>query len=253
MTNQSAITAKIQKLLALATSSNEHEAASAATKAHAMLAEHNLSMASVQATDDTSNDMGHNEHSNSDSSKEQWIIQLWSATAKLYFCGYFFCKNPYDQTISHTLVGSPANSAAAASMAKFLTDTVQALSKRNSGPDLFCSDPSTKPRSVLWLRTFRTGASETICTRLRDRLKELKAGQQSQNDIANANNLPALYKSTEQEVAAYTAQNFNLKSSRPSKARLDPGAYKAGRSAGTHIGLETQVGASAGSSTLALS
>lgn len=42
------IVERIQKLLALSQSSNEHEAAAALAKAQALLAEHNLSMAEVQ-------------------------------------------------------------------------------------------------------------------------------------------------------------------------------------------------------------
>ena len=49
MQENSKIIERIQKLLALSGSSNEHEAASALAKAQALLAEHNLSLAQVQA------------------------------------------------------------------------------------------------------------------------------------------------------------------------------------------------------------
>src|SRR5258708_35854786 len=49
--NTGKIVERIQKLLALSQSSNEHEAASALAKAQALLAEHNLSMAQVQVKD----------------------------------------------------------------------------------------------------------------------------------------------------------------------------------------------------------
>ena len=48
---KSAVIEKVKKLLALANSSNEHEAALAASHAQRLLAEHNLAMADIQATE----------------------------------------------------------------------------------------------------------------------------------------------------------------------------------------------------------
>ena len=49
MENNQPIIEKIKKLLALANSSNEHEAALAASHAQRLLSEHNLAMADIEA------------------------------------------------------------------------------------------------------------------------------------------------------------------------------------------------------------
>ena len=102
------IAEKVQKLLALTESSNEHEAALAAEKAHALLAEHNLSKLGAR-----------------------WVRSVWQATARLYFCEYMFSSG--NHKTHHYVIGSEANTATTCQMAEFFTQTVVKMSKGYSG------------------------------------------------------------------------------------------------------------------------
>ena len=86
-TDPANIAAKIQKLLALADSSNEHEAASAAGHASALLAKYNLSLADLPgdaSTIHTGHDLAFTKCSS------PWVRRVWQAVARLNFCGYAF-------------------------------------------------------------------------------------------------------------------------------------------------------------------
>ena len=98
---------KIQKLLALSKSSNEHEAQAAATKAHELLAEHALSMAEVTAHD-TSPVETIGEFTASSRHSSPWVRQLWGATSRAYFCTYFYYTHQHKT--HHTVIGTELNS-----------------------------------------------------------------------------------------------------------------------------------------------
>src|SRR5512147_128379 len=102
-TNLDKIIAKVQKLLALAGNNpNEAEALAAMERAHAILAEYNLSLADVKE--------GSQEDAvvNNDLVTESqiWSRPIYDACAKLYFCGYFFVwVRSHDPKIAWKAVG----------------------------------------------------------------------------------------------------------------------------------------------------
>ena len=233
---------KVQKLLALATSSNEHEAAAAAEKAHALLAAHNLSMAEVTTTSDAPVDEVGQHTPNETKCGAPWVRTLWQATARLYFCEYAY--STCGDNTRHYVIGTQANSITAAHMAEFLSKTVMKLSLKARKEQ----DQSTK-----WQRSFRQGCGERIRIRLHNRLKELQSGRDEQNTIANANNLPALYQSNSQALRAFMDNEMSVKKSKARSQRYHAGGYNAGQEAGNNVGLDAQITATASStSTLAL-
>src|SRR5262245_21357752 len=79
---------RVRKLLALSTSPNENEAALAAEKAQALLAEHKLSMDEVLETDSKPVEFFHDQTERTDSRPWRRGLGMWCA--KMYFAKYYF-------------------------------------------------------------------------------------------------------------------------------------------------------------------
>ena len=212
---------KIQKLLALTESSNEHEAALAAEKAHELLAEHNLSMAQVESAgkkEKLNDQVGHT----SATSKlgARWVRNLWQATARLYFCEYLYSSG--NHRTYHTVIGSEANTTTACHMAEFFTKSVVKMSKGSDSQG-----------------SFRTGCALRLVTRLNEMRK---LAQEQPVTASNKSNLPALYEQTKEQLDNYISDTWKDVKTLPSKefSIADSNAYSAGRKAANSIGLNTQ-------------
>src|SRR6516162_7865398 len=106
MTDLNKIADKVRKLLALANNNaNAEEAASAAAMAAALLAEHNLTMAQVEATADD------DARASNEFETRNWSRDMCHALARLNFCkSWYTCeRRGYDNV---TLLGTQANVAA---------------------------------------------------------------------------------------------------------------------------------------------
>ena len=212
---------KIQKLLALTESSNEHEAALAAEKAHELLAEHNLSMAQVESAskkEKLNEQVGHT----SATSKlgARWVRNLWLATARLYFCEYLYSRG--NHKTYHTVIGSEANTTTACHMAEFFTQSVVKMSKGSSSQS-----------------SFRTGCALRLVARLNEMRK---LAQEQPVTASNKSNLPALYEQTKEQLDNYISDTWGELKNVPSRnfSIADSNAYDAGRKAANSIGLNTQ-------------
>ena len=212
---------KIQKLLALTESSNEHEAALAAEKAHELLAEHNLSMAQVESAskkEKLNEQVGHT----SATSKlgARWVRNLWLATARLYFCEYIYSRGNHKTYL--TVIGSEANTTTACHMAEFFTQSVVEMSKGSSSQS-----------------SFRTGCALRLVARLNEMRK---LAQEQPVTASNKSNLPALYEQTKEQLDNYISDTWGELKNVPSRnfSIADSNAYDAGRKAANSIGLNTQ-------------
>ena len=212
---------KIQKLLALTESSNEHEAALAAEKAHELLAEHNLSMAQVESAskkEKLNEQVGHT----SATSKlgARWVRNLWLATARLYFCEYLYSRG--NHKTYHTVIGSEATTTTACHMAEFFTQSVVEMSKGSSSQS-----------------SFRTGCALRLVARLNEMRK---LAQEQPVTASNKSNLPALYEQTKEQLDNYISDTWGELKNVPSRnfSIADSNAYDAGRKAANSIGLNTQ-------------
>jgi len=216
---------RIRKLLALSTSPNEHEAAAAAAKAHALLAEHNLTMAEVQDVEEpTDVEIGHMTHSSRHSSP--WVRQLWFAVAKTYFCDYFYYTR--NHRTHHTIIGNATNSQLACAMGDYLQSTVMRLANSE------CRGQSG---------SFKTGFKKGAVARLRTRLREMREVKTEEvKDVKNSSNLPALYEQNDQMLAAYVKETFGELGKAVSRERNTSSAgYYAGQAAADNIGLHAQI------------
>jgi hypothetical protein len=78
---------RVRKLLNLAASTNEHEAAAAAAKAHALLAEYNLTIADVGEETVTSN--ATKSRTKTRKKLESWAFDLAQCVSEAFDCGYY--------------------------------------------------------------------------------------------------------------------------------------------------------------------
>ena len=107
MTNTTAIIKKIQALLRLSESANEHEAAVALQKAQALLTEHHLSMESVNVEEDhdpvtwSSTYAGKNR-----GMPDRWKDFLAFCIAEIYYCRQLHTTGPHKKVI---FVGRTSN------------------------------------------------------------------------------------------------------------------------------------------------
>ena len=113
---------KVRKLLALANNNaNAEEAASAATMAAALLAEHNLTMAQVEAAADDARISNELETRN-------WSRDMCHALAKLNFCkSWYTCERRGYDTV--TLIGTQANVTTTTVMLDYLVQTATRLAE----------------------------------------------------------------------------------------------------------------------------
>ena len=220
---------RIKKLLALANSANEHEAQAAANKAHALLAEHKLTLADLPADEITLDPI--DQLNTSSSGNAPWIRHLWSEAAKLNFCYYFFTRE--SRRTGHHIIGTQGDAMTAQAMAEYLCHSVKRLAtearKEDGGDGPFEN-------------SFRQACGLRVARRLNERLTELKQGRDTQNSIANANNLPALYASNDQQIALFNQKNNpHLKASKTRMSMNDALGAALGRAAGDRIGIDRQV------------
>jgi Protein of unknown function (DUF2786) len=224
MIDISKIVDRVRKLLALANNNaNEKEAASAAARATALLAEHNLTMAQVESAGDDARISNEFETRN-------WSREMCHALAKLNFCkSWYECeRRGYD---SVTILGTQANVATTAVMLDYLVQTAVRLAKEQCATELD-------------RQHFRKGFSARIAERL-DELREQRAQSATQTGSGSGNTLPALASLYAQHALANEALFEKLHP----KVRLTYGrslggggtGYSAGYKAGGTVSLDPQM------------
>ena len=225
---------KIRKLLALSTSANEHEAALAAEKAQALLAEYNLSMTDI-VTDEEGKDEGFIiDGEMVDDDPYPWKRQLCQAVSKLYFCKYFFVRIR-GVGIRNSIVGAPHNIAVAKMMYQYLADTTERLARearKKQPPELRKG----------YRRSFMIGCALRLCERIQKRIDDSKKS----GIVSDGKNLPALldlYNKAENQLTVF--MNKEIGQLKTSKRRLrysNSNGLRDGTVAGDQIGLDSQVG-----------
>ncbi|HLG74994.1 MAG TPA: DUF2786 domain-containing protein, partial [Ktedonobacteraceae bacterium] len=113
------IIARIQKLLALSQSSNEHEAAAALAKAQGLLAEYNVSMAQVQAQ--TGVKSTYVQRHVTLSGQDWWRRDLITALSRFNFCDVVY----WTGSARVALVGEAENIEAVLLMYRFVEEQLE--------------------------------------------------------------------------------------------------------------------------------
>ena len=224
MVNQQLI-AKIKKLLALATSSNENEATIAAAKASLLLAQYNLSLA----------DLGTDEKEEiretvieTTSRTVTWKIILLSGIAEANSCEAM--RNT--DTGNMFLVGSSTNLIVCQHLYQYLTQAIERQAKSYQG------------KGRAYLNAFRVGCA----TRLRQRLLTQKEAIK-QSGIPGKGDTPAtpaivvcsMFERNQHAIADYLRQRgIKVKFRSPSQVSSEEG-FSVGYEIGDKISLNQQI------------
>lgn len=241
---------KIRKVMALSSSPNEAEAAAAAEKAQAMLAEYNLSMADI-STEEAEEDFIEDREEVTES--VPWRRQIANNVAELYFCSYFFThrKDPtstracgYIRRDIHSFIGAQHNVAVAKMMFKYLCDAVDRMSIEGS-MRVTIGERSAYRTSFKWACSLR------LSSRIRDRIAAAKRGEIKAESGANLPALLDLYTKTQQQLQVHIEKKVGKlrhTKTRPTQTHL--GGALDGQRAGDKIGLDPQVSGKAGAHLL---
>lgn len=157
---------RIQKLLALSQSSNEHEAALALAKAQALLAEHNLSMAEVQVR--TGGKASYLQRHFMLAGQDQWRRGLMTMLARFNFCDVVYWRG----TAKVAVVGESENIEAVSMMYRFIEEQLEHLASAGYARYVRLGGQS-HVRS--WKSSFYLGALQTITQRLQAERAKLEA------------------------------------------------------------------------------
>jgi len=225
------IAERIQKLLNLAGNNpSKEEAAMAAAKASALLAEHNLSLSEIQAVAGAN---GKEEKVE----EEKFTVGHWTRWMRQSAAGLNFCTTVYSSTGKKDykdllfLIGKPSNVASAKVLIEYLEQTGWRLSKQHS-----------KIRKEQ--HAFLLGFSHELSIRLRA-LKEERSRSATVSP-ATGNTLPALANLYDvHEKANQSAMAQLHPSTRQVQAKLHSSAFSsaaAGRQAGKQVNLSPQIG-----------
>lgn len=224
---------KLQKLMALQSSSNEHEAAAAAARAAELMAAHQIDEAMLDAFEGNAGPIGElmvDRHRK----RVSWKGVLAMGVAEAFSCAVYYGHTYAEKKRLSTelrLVGREDDRNAASYMYRYLSAEVDRLAKES-----WLRLPAEKDRTTTarrWKNGFRLGAADVIAQRLREQRR------QSIDEARRAGDKEtALVKIDrhQQELEEYMGKNLNL--SKGGKAFFsDKAAFASGGRAGRRVHL----------------
>jgi hypothetical protein len=245
------IAARIAKLLALASNNpSEAEAAIALERASALMAEHNLTMAQVEAHG--SGEERIEEKHNAAYRSQTWARLIWGSVAQLNFCMYRYWHNnrgsvgwhvkpggvhekrPPREVDEHIVIGTRANVETTKAMVDYLVNTIERLARESE---------FTGARD---LHAFKIGCARRLEVRL-DLLhdKNMRARRRRQSTPSTLPVLADVYRAHEAANADLYAKIYGKTPGGCGGSYLETNresAYESGQSAGSKVSLASQVG-----------
>lgn len=229
-----AIVSKITKLLQLAgNNSSEAEADAALTKAHQLLAEHNLSLDDVKPQQQNKAEV----FEEIITEDQQLSSGLWRRNLAFSVADLHFCKMLAVAAQNKVIwIGTKTNITVGKSIFAYLQNTIIRLAKREITWNLAAASTAEKTR---WKSQFCEGC----VLRLRSRISALLA--ETKNDTltisARGNTLPAILDQNEKRIDSFMAVKFtNIRQGRR-RVHRSSDALNAGYKAGGEISLNRQI------------
>ena len=224
MEPQVKIIEKIQKLVALSASANEHEATLAMEKAHDMLAAHNLNMAEVaEHKPETQDPVGRSDWALKGDAP--WVRSVLMSTSELYFCKMLRTPGRGRAPSTFHFVGTEANTKTAMLMGTYFIGTIKKLSRKGA-----------KEGGSGYKTSFRNGAGFRLSSRIRQKVVE-------RVQDSDGSGLPMVIEKHDQNNADFISAEWGkLSNGRKVSVRVNNArAYSAGTEAGNGIGLDGQI------------
>jgi len=216
-TDKTPIIEKIKKLLALAASNNEHEAALAASHAQRLLAAHNLAMADIEAKGKP--ELADRVETSAAKNLPKWARHLSGAV-----CSAFDCQGiHHPATGKLTFIGVGADVQIAAYTFAFLERTIRRLCSQYMKTAAIASTPNRQRE--LMRQSYYLGAVSTVTVRLRE--------QKEQTPVTPGALVPVkegLIKKAMEELGV-------IRTIRSRKSFINTDAYSCGQADGREVGI----------------
>lgn len=215
---------KINKLLALANSPNENEAALAAEKATELLTKYNLTIADLGPGEEEDVTTGTVETT---SRYVAWKMLILAGIATANGCRAMRSKHNGNMT----LIGMQTNITVSQRLYQYLTKAVERLAKRHKG------------KGRAFLHAFRVGCA----TRLRHRLEQRRKDMEEEGIAGNSESSPtpaivvrSMFEKNDLAIEEYLInEGFKVKTQRAEKVSSEQG-YFSGYKAGDRINLNQE-------------
>lgn len=224
MEQKSSIIIKVKKLLALANSSNEHEAALAASHAQRLLSEHNLAMADIDHTYELKS-------ADRVETKVSKTLPKWTRHLSAAVCTAFDCQaihHPADGKM--TFIGIGADVQIAIYIFSYLDHTIKKLCgayiKKDANKNI-----SSRDRNFM-RQSYCLGAVSTITERLRE--------QKLQTPVTPG----ALVPVKEGLIKKALLDLGSTRTIRSRKSYINSDAYMEGRQDGRHVRINKAISGS---------
>jgi hypothetical protein len=215
------IISKIQKLLALAHSDNEHEAAAAMARAQALMVEYAISEAQLAAKGEGKVEPIEVEAIGLYGKK----VPHWEARLANYLAPVFFCSAYYTPGSDVWMVGRKSDREVFKATFLYIRGEILRLSDKawNLKAEVF--------KAVIHGRTWKRGYHEGACATIKERLAvELKK-------LVTDNAGTAMVLANRQlAVTEFVNKNMNLRMTN-SKTRVNPSGFSEGKAAGHGLNL----------------
>jgi len=241
MNDKSKIIDKIQKLLALSKSPNEHEAALAADKAQELLATYNIDVSEVEAEEAKTSVI----KDAVKTKRKAWQRVVRAAAAKMYFCEYYYStydveapqrKRGFATYDLHFYVGEPHSIAVAKMMSEYLIATVWRLARDGSR-----AYPKRERRR--YRNSFVIACTYRLRARILERIRESSQTGVTTHEGRNLPALASLYDQTRHRNQAFIEKHVGKLGA--GRGRMS-GSHDAGKldghEAGGTISLDKQIG-----------
>ena len=223
MDTKNPIIEKIKKLLALANSSNEHEAALAASHAQRLLSEHNLAMADIEAAHTP--DKADKVETTVSKTLPKWMRHLSAGVSTAFDCQAIH----HPATGKMTFIGVGADVQVAAYTFAYLDRTVRTLCS-NYIKQHVTSTISSRYRELM-RQSYYLGAVSTITARLRE--------QKIQTPVTTG----ALVPVKEGLIRQAMNEIGNLRTVRSRRSYINADAYYTkGQTDGRQVGIHNGIG-----------
>ena len=223
MTDKSPIIEKIKKLLALAASSNEHEAALAASHAQRLLAAHNLAMADIES--ERKPELADRVETSAAKNLPKWVRHLSGSV-----CAAFDCQAiHHPATGKLSFIGVGADVQIAAYTFAFLERTIRRLCSQYMKCAVIAS--TANRQRELMRQSYYLGAVSTVTVRLRE--------QKQQTPVTPGALVPVkegLIKKALEDLGV-------VRTIRSRKSYINPDAYSCGQEDGRQVGIRSALGA----------
>lgn len=230
---QAAIIEKIRKLLALATSANEHEAAAAAAKAADLLDQYNLDMADLQEKPEA---IGEHNLPAADMIP-LWIANLATVTAEHFNCKCLISKRrpqgSWKTVQIIKFIGTPTDTAILEYVFTYLQRTIKNIAERTPTP------PGMNTRR--FRESFKIGAVMGLQEKLRD-IRRASAGAPAQQATVKFTTTGAELVTVKRDaLAMFIRDKYPRIKNSSNGYRPSATGYHAGAAAGRNININAGI------------